>query len=472
MTIRKPPAIWIDHFDPLTGAQIVVANQVPAVNDVHVPSTSRINLDVLDLGPNPNQPSLVKVWIRGALAYDGVGFQPPWHLGSTLSKTTSPGSAVNDIWRFSFYHGGTAPFTSGEVVPVRVEADSSGAYSTALDYAFTAADTEAPLVDSVEAVSPRQVEVRFNEGVDPDTVIASSFTLSSDDPPYYLPTISEVEEVYPYLYRITFDQELSNGRVYNLTVENVQDLAVPPNTIVPVVVPFTSAVYPAPEDRRWDLWSMVPARVRWADRKLTGSSPGHTQRFIQVLQEIVDLWLLDVDTDRYILDIDRAPEGAIDLLLRFFRNPFPFVLTDNQKRKLARMLFTINSSKHAQGIIDVVFFFMGLVITITPLGYGGGGWRLAKTGLPAWRLPTYGKLGVTTRLLGAGPGESWPYTFIVDVPVALSDDQRQQLVRIIEVMKAAHEHYIIQEPTPPPPATWLLGVSGYTELGITTRLGT
>jgi len=472
MTIRIPPAIWIDHFDPFSGAQIVVANQVPAINDVHVSPLARIDLDVLDLGPNPNQPNLVQVWIRGILAYDGVGFQPPWHLGSTLNKIASPGSAVNDIWRFSFYHGGGFPFTSGEVVPVRVEADSTGAYNTAVDYTFTAADTVAPLVDSVEATGPRYVVVTFNEGVDPDTVIPANFTLSSTDPPYYLAAIESVEELFPYQYRLKFDQELSNGREYDLAIENVQDLAVPPNTIAPVVVPFTSAVYPAPDDRRWDLWSMVPARVRWADRKLTGGSPGHTQRFIQVLQEVVDLWLLDVDTDQYIMDIDRAPEGAIDLLLRFFRNPFPFVLTDNQKRKLARMLFTINASKHAQGIIDVVFFFMGIVITITPLGYGGGGWRLATAGLPAWRLPTYGKLGVTTRLLGTGPGEAWPYTFIVDVPVALSDDQRQQLVKIIEVMKAAHEHYIIHEPTPPPPATWLLGVSGYTELGITTRLGT
>lgn len=464
----KPPAIWLDNFLEETAAKIVVANQLPAPDDLHHPVLDPFTFSVMDLGPGTNEPSSVLVYVGGALAYDGASFVPPYHIGSSVSKKSSPGSGVNDIWDFAIRQAGG--FASETLIEIRVEAESTGLYSSITNWSFTTADITAPEVDSVVATSPRHVEVRFNEGVDSSTVIAAAFGLTSDDPPYYLPEIEEIEELKPYRYRIKFTQELSNAKEYSLAVQDVEDLAVPPNTIVPTVIDFTSAAYPAPEDRKWDLWSMVPSAIRWADRKLTGGSPGHTERFIQILQEIVDLWLLDVDTDAYVLDVDKAPEGAIDLLLSFFRNPFPFALTGIQKRKLARMLWQINASKHKQGLIDVVFFFMGINITITPLGYGGGGWRLAKTGLPSWRLPMYGKLGVSTRLLGS-PGESWPYTFIVNVPVALSDNERQQLIQIIEVMKNSHEHYTIQEPTPPPLDTWRLGVPGYTELGITTRLG-
>lgn len=470
----QPPAVWVDHFDQYTSARLVVANQDPYLLETDVPVTASIRFDVLDLGPAPNRPDLVEVWVNGSLAYNGVAFQFPWNLGSTVAKVSSPGAApLQDVWQFSLSRGGGFVFGSREVVTVRVAATSTALYTTTAEWTFRAADIEPPEVLAVEASTPRSVVVRFNEGVAPATVTPSAFALSSSDPPYFIPGIADVVELAPYLYRIDLDAELSNGRGYVLSVSGVEDVAVPPNVIVPVDVPFTAAVYPAPAGRRFNLWSMVPSYVRLADRLLTGSSPGHTERFIQALQEIVDLWLLDVDTDAFVFDVDRAPEGAIDLLLAFLRNPFPFVLTDNQKRKLLRMLPTINASKHAQGLIDVVYFFLGIVITISPLGSGGGHWRLARAGLPSHLLPLYGRLGVNTRLLGVyGPFESWPYTFIVDVPVALTDDQRQKLIRIIEAMKAAHEHYLIREPVPPPPATWRLGVAGLTELGHTTRLGT
>lgn len=468
MTLRRPPVVYLDNFIELTGDQIVVANLIPYPDEMDIGVIDHVVFDVLDLGTGTNEPSSVVVTINGVTAYSG-GFQPPWHLGSTLTKSKSVGSAVDDIWHFVIKHDGFA-WSSEELITVRVQAASTGAYSIDFTYEFTVADVIAPEVDSVVGASPRVVQVQFDEAMDPTTVTTTCFTLTSTDAPYYIPTLASVEQITASLYALHYEQELSNARDYSLLIDSVEDTS--GNAIVEVVVPFTSAAYPAPDNRKWTLWNMVPARVRWADRLLTGSSPGHTEQFIAIIQEVVDLWLLDVDTDAYLYDKDRAPEGAIDLLLHYLGNPFKFVLTESEKRKLLDILPTVNASKHEPGLIDAIYFFMGITVTITKLN--ADGWRLATDGLAAWRLAEYGKLGSdtdtapsgTARLLGL-PGEAWPYTFIVHCPVDLTTDQRRKMIQIIEVMKNAHEHYTIEEPGLPPLPIWHLG---YSKLGPETRL--
>lgn len=468
MSSIKPPIVYVDSFlEVSVPDRIVVVNQDPVDGQEGVGILDVIRFEVIDLGTGLTIPSSVTVWFNGVLAYNGV-FQPGF-VGSTITKLSTPGSAVLDRWIFLMTH---PTWTSEEVITIQVDAVSTGGWSCSETWSFTAADIEKPEVNSVEPISPRVLQIIFNEPVNPSTVIPSAFSLASNDPPYYIPESWTVDQVDTdgRIYQITFAQELSNGRDYLLGVEGIWDDGLPtPNEIDPVIIPFTSAVYPWPDGRLWNLWSWVPARTRWADR-LTGSSPGHTEYFIQCLQEIADLLLFDIDEDQYIFDIDRAPEGAIDLLLRFLYNPFKFILTNSQKRKLLRVLPSIHQSKNAPGLIDVIFFFLGILVTIEPLIGSSKSWRLATAGLPLALYPRYGKLGVSTYLRPAAGGSA-PYTFIVRVPVALTDDERRKMIQIIEYMKAAHEHYRIIEPPTPPPDYWLLGKTGRGELGKTTLLG-
>lgn len=468
MTLIKPPVVYLDDFLESTVAdRILVANQNPPDGKLHVPVAGLVGFEVLDLGTGAEIPSTVQVWMNGDLVYSTIGGFEPGYAGSTLTKLQTPGSAVLDRWVFLITH--STWWTSEEDVTMLVYAQSTGGYDVTDSWTFTAADIEKPEVDSIEPMSPRRVRVTFNEDVDPDTVIVGNFTLHSDDPPYYLPAFT-IEAVDGASYDLVFEQELSNAKDYLLDVENIEDLGVPPNTIDPVTVPFTSMAYPWPERRVWDLWRWIPRRIRWADR-LTGSSPGHTEYFIACLQEIADLLLFDIDEDANIYDFDRAPEGAIDLLLYYLYNPFKFVMTELQKRKLLRVLPEIHQSKQAPGLKDVIFFFLSIDVEILPLTAASKWWRLAGATMDLAFSARYGKLGVST-YLGPAPGTAAPYTFKVVSPVALTTDERTKMIQIIELMKNSHEHYLLEEPAAPPADYWLLGKVGRGELGKTTLIGT
>src|SRR5690606_15451591 len=117
------------------------------------------------------------------------------------------------------------------------------------------------------------------------------------------------------------------------------------------------AVAVRPEARRFDLWSMLPKHNRREDRT------GDLWRFIACLQEVTDLLLAEVDRFPEVFDLERAPEGFVDLILADLGNPFPFDLDELGKRRLASVLVEMYRQKGtARGIINAVRFFLGVEI--------------------------------------------------------------------------------------------------------------
>ncbi len=71
-----------------------------------------------------------------------------------------------------------------------------------------------------------------------------------------------------------------------------------------------------PEQRQFDLWSMLPKHNRRID------SSGDLARFISCLQEITDYLLTSIDIFPQIFDLERAPELFVDRMLQDLGNPF------------------------------------------------------------------------------------------------------------------------------------------------------
>jgi phage tail-like protein len=72
---------------------------------------------------------------------------------------------------------------------------------------------------------------------------------------------------------------------------------------------------------------------------------GDLRRFIACLQETVDLLLAEGDGFSDIFDLERAPEGFLDLILHELGNPFPFDLGELDKRRLASVLVEMYRQK-------------------------------------------------------------------------------------------------------------------------------
>lgn len=463
MTVTKLPAVYLDAgFTRSVQNAIVVTRAEPYQGTPGWPLDQSIFFELADISAAGSILLTVRAWINGQPALDIPGgppfFLPPFDgPGCSIKFSASPGSGVNDVVRVVI--DPTILWSSEETVTVRVTADSSGGYSLDASWTFTVRDVVAPQVSDVQAVSPRRVEVTYNEPVLMDSssggaLNPANYSLDSDDSPYYLPTSFSVEQVSNYVVALEFDEELSHGREYELTVSGVEDDS--GNALGSQAETFVAAALLDGDDRDFDLWSMIPGKLRRWDKSLTGSSPGDTERFIQVLQDVADLLWYDTDLLRDFYDIDLAPMDSVELLLQQFGNPFPFTpsLTDLEKRKLLRNLVAIYQEKGTvNGIVDAIFFFMGIPVTIN------------RPMEKAWRIG-YDKLGYTTYL---GPSSSYDrFTFFVICPVYLSTEQRKQMNDIIKLMKAAHEHHVIVEPAPPAPAVWKLG---YHKLGIATRLG-
>lgn len=460
MTEKNLPAIYLDaSFTGSKASEIVPIVQDPYPDETNVPVDTLIKIDIADIDPGAWMRTVTKVWINDVLALDRGGTPPYFKTGfngpgSGIFLVPSYTSVKIDIHRITI--DPTFLFDSEQEVRVRVWAQSYLGHTMDMEYKFICADIVDPEISDVVAVSPTRVEVSFNEPMQMDTLDGGAlnpdnYTLTGVTTPYYLPSFFTVEQIANYKVALVFPQELSHGQSYKLAVSGVKDTS--GNTVVSSETTFTAANLLEP-DRDFDLWSKIPLQHQRWDTSLTGSSPGDTEKLLQCFQDLVDLAWYDSDLLKRMYDIDLAPMDSINLLLEQLGNPFKFDLTDLQKRKLLQNLIYIYRQKGTEaGIINAIFFFMGITVTITvPL-------------TRSWRLG-YDKLGYTTYL---GPSDSAArFTFWVNCPIALTTDERKQMNDIIKLMKVAHEHHVIKEPTPPPPATWRLG---YHKLGIETRLG-
>ncbi len=194
---------------------------------------------------------------------------------------------------------------------------------------------------------------------------------------------------------------------------------------------FEGFVPPVPDDREFDLFQFMPLMNRQED--VTEA----LEKFLAVLQEPTDLILYDIDTFLDILDPDLAPESFVDAMLCDLGNPFTFELELVDKRRLVQVLVDMYRQKGTGvGIINVIRFFLGLEVTIDTFNTGAA-WSLGES-----------ELGVDT-ILGAS-GQALLYSFTIESPVVLTEEQRKQITEIAEYMKPAHTHLIqVTEPVVP-----------------------
>lgn len=449
------PAFYVDEvvLDDLgiTPADpfLVVFNRDPEPGETQVLVGTNISFDfATDAADAPDTAALqVFISVDGSpevLAYDGGlgGFQPGWD--GPDSAITSPDANTRHV-----VVDPTADFGSLQVVQVRLELRSTAGQHLDVLYSFTIEDLTAPVLSSIKARDKDVLRFTFDEQVVQTSATAGDSALNpanysfdrltaADDPSINTPSVPitavSVEAVTTNVVDVFLDTEMTPGWTYTGTVTGVEDLF--GNVIQPPLnardfVGFQPAV---PEDRSFDAWRMIPQKNRDED-------PGDLRRFINVLNELCGLQLCLVDSFTNIFDPDLAPEEFLDAILADLGNPFEFDLDETQKRKLIRVLVPIYRQKGTTvGIVNVIRFFLGIEVEV--LAFAGEGWDLGVDELGD-------SLTEGTAVLGPGSGFNL-YAFEIESPVALTQEQRDQITDIVEFMKPAHTHFIrIIEPEIP-----------------------
>ncbi len=449
------PAVFLDAItlDTITLTPVCF-NRDPEPNEIGVPIDTLIAVDFSDIGSDGLDTSSIQVFILGVLAFQGpstfqTGFTGPGSTTSTPDADTL--RVVIDP---------TSDFTSLQLVSVRKVAETLLAPipdKLDLTYTFQIEDLTPPKLVSAVTFDLKRVRVTADEPLKSSDATATNDALNPANwtitPATAAPgafnaaaevVVLSVEKVTDAIFDLITDTEPSFRGLYDVTATNIEDVSdnviVPPNNIVQTF----GFQCPFPPDRDFNFFKLLPGLNRLEDitRDLEKTSA--------VIQDVIELLLCDTDRFSQIADIDRAPEPFIDLILADLGNPFRFDLDLNQKRRLAKILVDIYRLKGTKiGIIDAVAFFLGLVIDITPLVEDG--WVLGES-----------LLGDTTILFPSLRFNK--FAFQVVVTEVLTQDERDGITQIVELMKPAHTHFVrIIEPTVPPAIDHVeLGIS---ELG-------
>jgi phage tail-like protein len=438
------PALYVDSVALVTSAaRLVVVNRDPSPGEAGVPVDTAVALELVDVGTDGVHRTSVRVWVDGALAFDGGSAT---EIALAFAGPLSGVSETADTLRVVLHP--VVPFASLATVSVRVVGQTVGS-AAAVDevYAFLVEDRTAPRVVGAQAIGQRSLRVAFDE---PVTVPGSaSFSLRPLGRPA-VPMAATGVEVDGGVVVLTLDVEMTPDVLHEVVAIDVVD-----RRGNPVLGPFDRATFagfrpPRPTTRRFDLWQMLPKHNRRDD------VTGDLARFIACLQEVTDLLLTDIDRWPDTFDYERAPESFLNLILADLGNPFPFELEAIDKRRLASVRVEMYQQKGtAKGIQNAIRFFLGIdVSAITP--FSSEALVLGES-----------ELGVDWVL---GPSERFArYAFNVEVSRLLSARERRHLRAIVEYLKPAHTHFVdLVEPVAPiAPDHWELGVS---ELGTTTEL--
>lgn len=438
------PTLTINAVAAIVAAsRPLLTNRNPGPDERDAPLTSTVALEIVDPGPAGVDREVTRVWIDGALAFDGAATAS---IASAFGGARAVVTQTADTLRVVL--DPIAPFISQAAVTVRVVSDTTGG-GHPLDetYAFTVEDRTAPRLVAAVARSPRVVRLAFDEPI--VVVDPSAISIAALDAPAVPLSVVDASATGS-LVDLTVSAEITPDARYRVTVAGVTDAhgnpCAPPFDAV-VVLGFRPA---RPATRRFDPWSMLPKHNRRSD------VTGDLARFIACLQEALDLLLAEIDRFPDIFDLERAPPPFLDLILRDLGNPFPFEFDELGKRRLAAVLVEMYRQKGtAVGIRNAVRFFLGVDIEAIT--------ALAATALVLGES----ELGVDWEL---GPSDRFArYAFDVKVGRVLTPSDRKQLRAIVEYLKPAHTHFVnLVEPLPPPSYDhWELGVS---ELGSTTLL--
>lgn len=453
------PSVYLDDLvedaaPATTGKTPVLINLAPEAGETRVPATTNIQLDLatLDVAGTVDL-AATSVYVDGVLAFQAGTFQTGFTgAGSAYSNPQA------DVLRITI--DPITAFASEATVSVRVVSQATGDAGV-LDqtYTFAIADTTAPVVATCAARDLKVIRVTFDEPVLESSASSTASALNAANytiarlGDYLTPIVSvnvvSVAAVNGSTVDLTADIPLTPGGYYRLAINNVQDLS---GNAANTTIDFYGWAPPTPDNRDFDLYKKLPGLNRQEDITLD------LKRFVLCIQEVANLLLWDVDRFTDILDPDLADEEFVDAMLDDLGNPFAFTLALVDKRRLVQTLVNMYRLKGtAVGIKDVVRFFLGLDIDISPYnGSTGQTLVLGESELGVdWTLGT----GVSALL----------YSFEVVSGIALTQTQRDQIGSIVEFMKPAHTHYVrLVEPVIPEVLDpWELGLS---ELGYDTFL--
>lgn len=444
MPTLELPGLYADVIAAQTApARPMLLNRDPGPGETGVPLEWFIALEILDPGPDGIDRDETRVLVDGVLAFEGGGVPEikPGFDGARASVVQT-----SDTLRIVL--DPIVPLESQALVTLRVvSATVGGAHPLDETYTFVAEDRTPPKVFGAQAVSPKVVKVGFDEEV--DVTDALGFVFEALDfpavPVIPVDAVSDGASV-----RVTLNTELTPDVRYLVRVTGIEDTKANPVVAPNDVAVFTGFRPSHPASRRFELWTMLPRHNRRDD------VTGDLRRFIACLQEALDLLMAEADRFGDVFDIERAPEGFLDLILHDLGNPFPFDLDELDKRRLASVLVEMYRQKGtAIGIENAIRFFLGIDITAIT-SFAGTTLVLGES-----------ELGVDWEL---GPSDRFArYAFDVEVDIPLSATERRQIRAIVDYLKPAHTHFVqLIEPMPPAFIDhWELGVS---ELGETTEL--
>lgn len=425
------PAVYLDALvlDASTVSPVLI-NRDPEPGDTGVDPVVRVRFELASAGATPVDITKVDADLFGAPSVS-AGVLRPAFSGSVAVSPDGMGVSVD------YTINGSA--SSLDVVDSRVV--YPGFDQT---YSFTIADFDGPSVVSALGLEDRLVRVTFDEPI----VGNGSYVITLiSGVPAVTPVVVAATAETSTTVLLTLNTEQTPGATYEVTVTGVADLF--GNDIGTGTAQWTGYACAGVVGRSFDLYSMMLRSDRAADET------GDLRNFIGCFQETTNLLLCKIDRFIEILDPDTASEVYLDRMLSDLGNPFPFDLEIIDKRRLVQLLVAIYRSKGTDaGIINAIRFFLGIEVTIT---------------VP-WQ--TTGLLGASTIggtfVLGTGDLATI-YSFIINSPVVLTDEQRRRITLIARYMKRAPTHFTIVEPTAPPstPNHWALGAS---KLGLNTLL--
>lgn len=427
---------------------IELLNRLPEPGETGVQVNETLQLDIAALVLDTIDESATTVDLNGTPVFVGGAFQPGY--AGPESASSNPQA---DVLRLAI--DPADPLIGSTTYTIRVTTQLTGSPTTQLDqsYTFTTEDLAAPTITAV-GWSLNVIRVTFSEsmqagtGEASDALLVDSYLLErvDDDTQTRFPAVSAdvvaVEQVTPDVYHLTPSRTLTAGATYRLTT-TAQDLAgnesLPPGN----TTTFLGFQPQQPAGRDFDLWQIiVPSINKQKDKEV-----GDLELFIACWQEVLEDLLYEIDRFPDILDPDFAPEPILDAMLADLGNPFTFNLTVLQKRRLIRTLVPIYKQKGTDvGIVNAIRLFMGIEVIITTPYLTGG-------------VLGTGTLGGTF-VLSTGDLATI-YTFIVNSPRALTDEELSRMDRIVAYMKRAPCHHRIEAPsTPVAPDHWALGLSG------------
>ncbi|RTL06465.1 hypothetical protein EKK58_05790 [Candidatus Dependentiae bacterium] len=423
-----------------------IANRIPEPGADKIHPFRWITFDLFDTGPDGVDLNRTTVKVAGEVIYENGSFVGSWAGSSTVDD-------VGYGKRFSCAPGPS--YGSDNEVLVEVESAVIGGLNATLvtSWTFHTIDFTRPHVASAFQLSPRSVRVTFSEemrrlddGDASDALNVANYTIELiSDPPAVIPQVIGVipdDDVASVI--LLLSDDVTHKTTYRVVVANVHDTSM--NVIDdPKSATFSTITRTDVLGRDWWLIRKLPAGLVETDTKLGGI----LRKFIACLQILFDELLADIDGWPEIFDPDLAPEQFVDAMLEDLGNPFPFVLDENTKRQLALLLVPLYQQKGTdQGMIDAIRLFLGIDVTIVSPGLDDI-WTLDES-----------ELDVDTNLGTADLRTI--YSFDVISPIALTEEQRQQIRAIVAYMRRAPTHLrFIIEPDPPPlvPDHWELGLS-------------